>query len=42
MVTVAFDAMRICLGLPTLHHDPLAIGRFITARARFNSLELTK
>jgi predicted nucleic-acid-binding Zn-ribbon protein len=32
MLTVAFDAMRICLGLPSLHHGAGEIGRFILAR----------
>lgn len=36
MVTVGMDAMRICLGLSPIHHDPDAIGRFISARAEAN------
>lgn len=33
MVTVAFDAMRICLGMQPIHHDAEQIGKFILARA---------
>ena len=33
MLTVAFDAMRICLGKSPIHHEADDIGRFIQARA---------
>lgn len=39
MVTVAFDAMRVCMGMMPLHHDAEALGRFITSRAYFNIAE---